>query len=364
MLIAGVLASCTAPPAAPPDGNAAAPGGAEAARPRHDELDRGQRWVGATTLLRLGWPVRATQALRGEPHEISTQVYPAGAATRVTLNLSGPDDERTVELEMRALSHDAGPFGHNTELRAEVPQEFIDAGAPFAYWIRVEFGDEVQYDSNDGKHFWVQPVAELSLPHDSLAGWRWEGIGASQAGPEGLSLTGAGGLGLLWSSEPTPPDFVLDLEVRLSDAFDNSGIMVRFPDPTSKGYENRAWVPVHFGYEVQLDEQGRPDGATFHRTGAVYGERDQHVEAQPPLPPGEWTPFTIRTVGDVIEVWRGVQRTTRFVRPAGVGADRGAPSRPGAPRFIGLQAHTGQVMFRNIRIRSSSGEGQLPLGRR
>jgi len=31
--------------------------------------------------------------------------------------------------------------------------------------------------------------------------------------------------------------------------------------------------------------------------------------------------------------------------------DRGLPTAPGAPRFIGLQTHTGRVAFRKIQIK-------------
>ena len=32
--------------------------------------------------------------------------------------------------------------------------------------------------------------------------------------------------------------------------------------------------------------------------------------------------------------------------------DRGLPSTTSVPRFIGLQSHTGRVMFRNVRIKA------------
>ena len=32
--------------------------------------------------------------------------------------------------------------------------------------------------------------------------------------------------------------------------------------------------------------------------------------------------------------------------------DRGLPSTASVPRFIGLQSHTGRVMFRNVRIKA------------
>ena len=73
-----------------------------------------------------------------------------------------------------------------------------------------------------------------------------------------------GDLGLLWSTTPTAADFTLRCEWRIAQPNDNSGIFVRFPNPNSKGYNNTAYVAVHFGFEVQIDETGAPDGADQH----------------------------------------------------------------------------------------------------
>ena len=38
---------------------------------------------------------------------------------------------------------------------------------------------------------------------------------------------------------------------------------------TAKAYINPAWVAVHFGFEVQIDELGQLDGAAIHKAGAT-----------------------------------------------------------------------------------------------
>jgi hypothetical protein len=43
------------------------------------------------------------------------------------------------------------------------------------------------------------------------------------------------------------------------------------------------------------------------------------------------------------------EQVTRFANPH---AARGLPSAPGAPAFVGIQTHTGNVAFRNIRLRA------------
>ena len=68
-------------------------------------------------------------------------------------------------------------------------------------------------------------------------------------------------LGMLWHMAPTPPDFVLKVQWRTWTLQDNSGVFVRFPDPTTRNYDNTAFVGVDFGFEVQIDALGQPDGA-------------------------------------------------------------------------------------------------------
>jgi hypothetical protein len=51
---------------------------------------------------------------------------------------------------------------------------------------------------------------------------------------------------------------------------------VRFPDPNSRpDYFNKHYVAVDFGFEVQIDEFGQPDGLGIHKTGAIYDQPGQ-----------------------------------------------------------------------------------------
>jgi choline dehydrogenase-like flavoprotein len=77
-------------------------------------------------------------------------------------------------------------------------------------------------------------------------------------------------LGLYWYSEPTPTNFILKLEWLRWREDNNSGVFVRFPHPNSKNYDNTAYVGVDFGFEVQIDQLAREDGAAIHKTGAIY----------------------------------------------------------------------------------------------
>jgi hypothetical protein len=109
-----------------------------------------------------------------------------------------------------------------------------------------------------------------------LKGWTMAGGGGFRVVDGALeSFNDGSELGLLWSHKPTPANYILRLEWRVFRPQDNSGVFVRFPDPESKGYNIPAWVAVHFGFEVQIDEFGQPDAAAIHKTGAIYNEPGQ-----------------------------------------------------------------------------------------
>ena len=84
-------------------------------------------------------------------------------------------------------------------------------------------------------------------------------------------------IGLLWHTQPTPPDFVLKLEWRRWQEDANSGVFLRFPDPESRNYDNTAYVGVDFGFEVQIDQLASPDGLPIHKTAAIYGLQDPSI---------------------------------------------------------------------------------------
>jgi len=209
-----------------------------------------------------------------------------------------------------------------------------------------------------------QPSAGFQLLFDgaSTASWRMSTI-KNQPGRDdpglfhvvkaGLESVPGKDLGLFYRPIDFD-DFILSLDWLTWREDDNSGVFLRFPDPTSIDYNNTAFVAVNFGYEVQIDALARgapPPGKSvdprFRRTGAIYNEPTQALDdAVVALGPGQWNHFEIRAKGNVFTVsLNGVLRTT-FTN---TDANR-AKAEP-ASRFIGLQTHTGRVLFRNIEIR-------------
>ncbi len=168
----------------------------------------------------------------------------------------------------------------------------------------------------------------------------------------GLESAPGTDLGLFYTKVPFA-DYILTLQWLTWRDDDNSGIFLRFPDANSKNYDNTAFVAVDFGFEVQIDALGRgapPPGQSvdkkFRTTGAIYNMPNQTLdESVVPNGPGVWNEFEIRVKGNRFLVFLNGQQKTDFTN---TDLTRGISSAPG---FVGLQSHTGHVLFRNIQIR-------------
>lgn len=160
-------------------------------------------------------------------------------------------------------------------------------------------------------------------------------------------------IGLLWLNRPTPARYVLRLEWMRSSPSDNSGVFIAFPNPENEGYDNTAWVAVNFGFEVQIDETAAPDGAPVHRTAAIYSFKGATDGPVVVFPVGEWNHYAITVDGPDITVELNGTVVNQFVFNGDPQSPRrGLASTPLEPRFIGLQTHTGRVLFRNIQWRA------------
>jgi choline dehydrogenase-like flavoprotein len=189
----------------------------------------------------------------------------------------------------------------------------------------------------------------------TLGGWAMSTINGESGRPGrfividgALEGTHATGLGLLWYTTVMPPNYILKLQWKRFRHEDNSGVLLRFPDPRTKGYRNTAWVASHFGYEVQIDELGvgNPNGANKFRTGAIYDVDDQTFSLKPAKPAGEWNDYEIRVQGNRFTVSLNGQQVTDFTN---TDPNRGQP----ANSHIGLQIHPGsRIAFRDIQMKA------------
>jgi choline dehydrogenase-like flavoprotein len=212
-----------------------------------------------------------------------------------------------------------------------------------------------------------------------FANWQMAGGGSfSRFGRMLIAQQDARGIGLLFYTPQRFENFILRLDFLLPHPRgannDNSGVFVRFrdprlPDPAPDPVDpanNTAFVAVHTGYEVQIDEEargdkrfGEPDGSFFSRTGAIYkiksagtGPGQQDYKNTQNLAAERWHSYEIEVNGQDYIVRLNGQQATRFQR-APTDARRGNP--PGVDPnsgFIGLQTHTGNVAFANVRIKT------------
>lgn len=149
-------------------------------------------------------------------------------------------------------------------------------------------------------------------------------------------------LGLLWHTTPLPADFVLRLQFRRLRADDNSGVFVRFPQPDSKGYRNTAWVGIHFGFEVQIEDL--PDRLPIHRTGALYDLAGQTLAPISARPLGTWVDLEVSAIGQHYRTRIDGAPVASYTNPD---PERGTT----VPNYVGLQTHTGRVQFRGVEVR-------------
>jgi hypothetical protein len=162
------------------------------------------------------------------------------------------------------------------------------------------------------------------------AGWRMAGPGHFSV--ERGALVSHGGMGLLWYARRRYRDFELEVDWKVAESCDNSGVFVRFPARPRSPAD-----AVATGYEVQIDDCDPRRGA--YRTGAIYDHAAPVRVASRPA--GQWNRYRIRVVGQRYTVVLNGTTVTRF---------RGNRSRIG---YVGLQNHdtASRVSLRRIRVR-------------
>ena len=208
-----------------------------------------------------------------------------------------------------------------------------------------------------------QPAAGFTLLFDGVSPSAWhmstiknqpgrDDPGHFQVVDAGLESAPGTDLGLFFTKIALG-NYILRLEWLSWREDDNSGVFVRFPDLNSNNYDNTAFVAVDFGFEVQIDALGRgspPPGRVvdkkFRTTGAIYNVPEQVLdETVVANGPGQWNEFEIRVKDNRFQVFLNGKLKTDFTND-----NYPTRGKPDAPCFIGLQTHTGRVLFRNIQI--------------
>jgi len=187
-----------------------------------------------------------------------------------------------------------------------------------------------------------RPSATPLFNGQDLAGW--EHVGKGEFVIEDGALKTVGGMGLLWHTLEKFGDTTIRIVYRGERSNSNAGVFIRIPEKPKD-----PWFPVHFGYEVQIQDESDK----FHRTGSLYSLST--AETFPPSPDG-WNTMEIALAG---------QTTTVSVNGTQVNVFEGSQSVPPrvkwfeprrGPRpdagYIGLQNHDKEstVWFKEVSV--------------
>jgi uncharacterized membrane protein len=205
---------------------------------------------------------------------------------------------------------------------------------------------------------------------NSVQNWRFVGGGGFAVVDGALEAQPGDDWGVLYYAAETFGDFALRLDVRLDRIDSDSGVFVRFRDPSKPvpgrldptiayPYDKEQWVADNTGFEIQIDElaRGSEEQREEHRTGAIYdipvgpGLGQQQYEHGTGLSPGLWHQLEILVHDNTYQVSLDGTQTTAFTN---IDPVRGQPPRADAASgYIGLQSFLGHVAFRSVRIKTT-----------
>jgi len=181
-----------------------------------------------------------------------------------------------------------------------------------------------------------------------LTGWKHVGPGEMTV-TDGMIET-HGGMGLLYWTGGKIGHCRLRVVFKMGHFNDNSGVFIRIPlEP------REPWMPVHYGYEVQIDNHPETSGEDdYHITGTLYSLTKPL--AKPTKPGPEWNTMLITIDGPhtVVEV-NGVKvtdyREGEPVPPRKFDFEPQPGPRPNEG-FFGLQNHSKDdvVFFKEVSI--------------
>jgi hypothetical protein len=184
----------------------------------------------------------------------------------------------------------------------------------------------------------------------NLDGWKHVGPGNMTVTSDGLIQT-HGGMGLLYWTGGKVGNCVIRVVFKMRDKNDNSGVYIRIPIGPRE-----AWMPVHYGYEVQIDnEPEKSNEDDYHATGTLYSLNK--ALARPGKPGPEWNTMEITLSGDHTTVLVNGVKVTDFkegmaVPPRKFDFEPLLGPRPNSGYF-GLQNHSDNdvVFFKEVAIK-------------
>lgn len=185
-----------------------------------------------------------------------------------------------------------------------------------------------------------------------LKGWKHVGAGGMTVEGGMIKAQGAkSGLGLLYWTGGKLGNCVIHVVYRMQHTNDNSGVFIRIPlEP------KEPWMPVYYGYEVQIDNHPETSGEDeYHVTATLYSLTKPL--AFPGKPGPEWNTMDITLDGPrTIVVLNGVKVTDytegQPTHPRKFSYEP-YPGRRPDEGYIGLQNETGNnvVYFREVAVK-------------
>lgn len=160
-----------------------------------------------------------------------------------------------------------------------------------------------------------------------------------------------GGMGLLYWTGSKLGDCVIKVVYKMLDENDNSGVFVRIPVAPTE-----AWMPVNYGYEVQIDNHPEASGEDeYHVTGTLYSLTKPL--ARPGKPGPEWNTMEITLDGPRTIVTVNGVKVTDYTEGDPVPPKKLSfePERGPRPNYgyIGLQNHSDHdvVFFKEVAVK-------------
>jgi Domain of Unknown Function (DUF1080) len=182
-----------------------------------------------------------------------------------------------------------------------------------------------------------------------LTGWKQAGPGSHYV--ENGLIKSKGGMGLLYWQGEKFQNCVIRVVYAMRDSNSNSGVFIRIPvEPREE------WMPVHYGYEVQIDNFPEKSGEDeYHYTGMLYSLTKPLAKTGKPGP--QWNTMEITLDGARTIVYLNGVKVTDFKEgdPVPVRKFDFEPQRGPRPLsgYMGLQNHSDQdvVFFKEVAVR-------------
>lgn len=180
----------------------------------------------------------------------------------------------------------------------------------------------------------------------------WKHVGLGEMSVENGLIQTHGGMGLLYWTGSKLGDCMIRVVYKMRDKNDNSGVFIRIPVVPTE-----AWMPVNYGYEVQIDNDPEAGGEDeYHVTGTLYSLTKP--KARPGNPGPEWNTMEItldgpRTLVSVNGVLVTDYTEGEPVPPKKLSFEPERGTRPNYG-YIGLQNHGDKdvVFFKEVAIKA------------